>query len=253
MTICISAICTEKGEEHIVFAVDHMLTTANGEFEHTINKYEKINKNTVGMIAGDALLMQFFMDLDNFNDDYKTIQKTIQNKFKEKRKEKVKQKILDPLFLDIDFIKQSLNKKLDNPFVETILKQTLKTKLDSAVLLVGFEEDNAQISEIGDGGIYDFRNINFHTIGSGAIQAQNTLLFQKHSREDNLKTTLYNVYKAKKNAEVKQGVGKETEIGYLNKDKIEILNEENIKVLNDIYKYESSCGKNHDDLNNLNL
>ena len=59
MTVCISAICTEKGEEHIVFAVDHMLTTANGEFEHPINKYEIINKNTVAMVAGDALLMNY--------------------------------------------------------------------------------------------------------------------------------------------------------------------------------------------------
>ena len=50
MTICISAICKENEDEHIVFAVDHMITTYNGEFEHAIKKYNIINKNTVGML-----------------------------------------------------------------------------------------------------------------------------------------------------------------------------------------------------------
>ena len=71
----------------------------------------------------------------------------------------------------------------------------------------------------------------------------NTLLFQKHSKNDDLKTTLYNVYKAKKNSEAMQGVGKETEIGYLNKKGIKMLNEKNIKILNNIYHAELNFGK----------
>jgi len=46
----LSTICTEKEKEHIVFAVDHMLSNKFlGEFEHNINKYNLINKNTVLM------------------------------------------------------------------------------------------------------------------------------------------------------------------------------------------------------------
>jgi len=251
MTVCISAICTEKGEEHIVFAVDHMITTANGEFEHSINKYEIINKNTVAMIAGDALLMNYFMDLENFNENYVSIQKTIQRKFYEKRKERVKEKILDPLYLDSNFIRESLDSPQNNPLTQTILKEVLKVKINNAILLIGFIDNKAQISEISDGKVFDFRTINFHTIGSGDIQAQNTLLFQKQSRDDDLKATIYNVYKSKKNAEVKQGVGKETEIGFLNKNKIVILDEKSLNVLENIYKYESQCGKEHADLEKL--
>lgn len=251
MTICISAICTEKGEEYIVFAVDHMITTANGEFEHPIKKYEKINKNTIAMFAGDALLMQYFMNLENFEEDYNVIQKTIQHKFIKKRNEIIEQKVLSPLFLDKNFIQKSLEKPLDNPFIKTILMQILETKLDSAILLIGFEENKAQISKISDGDIYEFRNINFHAIGSGAQQAQNTLLFQKHSIEDNLLTTFYNVYKAKKNSEVKQGVGIETEIGYLNEDKMFMLTKKDINILNNIYKFESRYGKTHKDLEKI--
>ena len=251
MAVCISAICTEKGEEHIVFAVDHMLTTANGEFEHPINKYEIINKNTVAMVAGDALLMNYFMDLENFDDDYNSIQKTIKKKFYEKRKEIVKEEVLNPLYLDYDFIKNSMQSPQNNFLTKTILKEVLKVEINNAILLLGFIDNEAQISEISNGKIFDFRTINFHSIGSGNIQAENTLLFQKQSRDDDLKTTLYNVYRAKKNAEVTQGVGKETEMGFLNKNKIIILNKQSLNILENIYKYDSICWKEHKDLEKL--
>ncbi|MCL2115643.1 MAG: hypothetical protein FWH29_05425 [Methanobrevibacter sp.] len=77
----------EKNEDHIVFAVDHMITTANGEFEHPIKKYRNINKNTVAMIAGDALLMEYFTDLKNYEDNYKKLLKTFEKKLKTKRLE----------------------------------------------------------------------------------------------------------------------------------------------------------------------
>ena len=44
---------------------------------------------------------------------------------------------------------------------------------------MGFEDGNAKICEIVDTGIEDYTDINFSTIGSGSIQAQNTLLFQR--------------------------------------------------------------------------
>ena len=66
-----------------------------------------------------------------------------------------------------------------------------------------------------------------------------------------MKTTLYNVYKAKKNAEVMQGVGKETDIGYLNKNGVKILDTKNINILNEIYYIELNCGKQHNKLNDL--
>lgn len=99
---------------------------------------------------------------------------------------------------------------------------------------MGFEDGKAKISEIVDTCIEDYGQINFNTIGSGSIQAQNTLLFQHHSRQDDLKTTLYNVYKAKKNAEVMQGVGKETDIGYLSQNGVKMLDGKSINILDEI-------------------
>lgn len=71
MYICNS---TENEEENIVFGVDHMITTGLGQFEHDINKYKLLNDNTVGMIAGNALLMDYFLDEDYSQKSYSEIQ-----------------------------------------------------------------------------------------------------------------------------------------------------------------------------------
>lgn len=150
-------------------------------------------------------------------------------------------------------MKNLLKQQIVNEYQSNILKSITKARLNTAILLIGFEDNKAKISEISEAGIISFNQINFHTIGSGSIQAQNTLLFQKHSKNDDLKTTLYNVYKAKKNAEAMEGVGKETDIGYLNENKIKMLDKENIKILDDIYNTELTYGKNHEDLKKLNI
>lgn len=253
MTICISAICTENGEENLVFAVDHMITTGIGQFEHDINKYKCISSNVVAMVAGNALLMDYFLEDDYSEKSYDEIQLILEEKFKHKRLEKIQKEILDIYSIDFDFVKEILKNPISNEYQSIILKNITKAKLNTAILLIGFDGSKAKISEISDGEIENYNQINFHTIGSGSIQAQNTLLFQKHSKQDDLKTTLYNVYKAKKNAEVMQGMGKETDIGYLNKNGIKILDTKNINILNEIYYIELNCGKQHEKLNDLDI
>ena len=152
---------------------------------------------------------------------------------------------MDVFKIDWDDVKEILKNPITNEFQTRILKGITKIKLNTAILLMGFEENKAKISEIGDGGIETYDQIYFNTIGSGSVQAQNTLLFQKHSKLDDLKTTLFNVYKAKRNAEVMQGVGKETDIGYLSKNGITLLDEVSMGILDEIYDVELNYGKNH--------
>ena len=253
MTICISAICTENNKENVVFSVDHMITTGIGHFEHDICKYKVLSDNTVGMLAGNALLMDYFLEDDYSGKSYSEIQSVLEEKFKEKRLEKIQKEVLDVFKIDWDDVKEILKNPVTNEFQRLILKNITKTRLNTAILLIGFENKKAKISEIGDGGIEIFNQINFNTIGSGSIQAQNTLLFQKHSKQDDLKTTLYNVFKAKRNAEVMQGVGKETDIGYLNEKGITMLKEESIHILDEIYTAELNYGRQHKKLKGLNI
>ena len=251
MTICIAAICTKEKEEHIVFAVDHMITTRIGQFEHSINKYSILSDNVVGMLSGDALLMDYFFDQNYSEKTYCEIQSIIEEKFKEKRLEKIRKEILDVHSIDFDFLREILKNETLNEFQSKILRNVIHFSLNTSILLIGFKNNDAKICEINEWSIEDFSKISFHTIGSGSIQAQNTLLFQNHSKADDLKTTLYDVYKAKKNAEAMQGVGKETGIGFLNKNGLTMLDEEDIKILDEIYHMELNCGKEHEKLNDL--
>ena len=249
MTICISAICTENEENNIVFAVDYQEL---GKYEYDIIKYQCLNENTVGMIAGNALLMDYFLNEDYSEKSYAEIKKSIEEKFRQKRHEEV-QKILDVYSIDFDYLRELLKNPITNEYQKSILKSISKAKINAAILLIGFEDGEVKINEIGNFGTEDYTQINFSCIGSASIQAQNTLLFQQHSKNDDLKTTLYNVFKAKKNAEVMQGVGKKTDIGYITKDGIKLLTKEDIDVLNEIYGIELNYGKNNPKLDELKI
>jgi hypothetical protein len=152
----------------------------------------------------------------------------------------------------IEKIIESATQAFPNPLIEEMMKTNTKFKLKSSILLAGFDGNKAILSEISERTYADFRDMNFHAIGSGSIQAVNTLMFQKHDKNDSLSATIYDVYKAKRNAEVAQGVGKETELIVLTKGKgYKTLTGESFKALKDIYDEEVKVGRNHPTLKKL--
>lgn len=253
MTICIAAIAKERDKEYVVFSTDHMITTNMGQFEHSIVKYTQINKHTIAMLAGHALLFDDLVKLKNKDAKYDDIKKQIFENFKAKRREIIENEIYNIIGIDHQCYVNSLQNQMMNPLIQTILQRVTDFKLDTTILLAGFDNSLVQITSIEEKGILDWRPMNFHAIGSGYIQAVNTLLFQKHKKTDSLITTIYNVYKAKRNAEVIVGVGKETDISILCEKRIETLSPENIEILNGIYSREIEYGKNNSDLNKIQL
>lgn len=253
MTICIAAISKENDKEHIVFSTDHMVTTNMGQFEHSIRKYSCLNKNTVAMLAGQALLFDDLIKVENDCLNYELIKSKIFENFKNKRQSVIENEIFNVFGINQDFFKESLQKTIPNPYINTILQKVAEFKLKTQILLVGYIDSVAQITHIDENNLVEIRSMNFHCIGSGSIQATNTLLFQKHSKTNPLKPTIYSVYKAKKNAEVSEGVGKETELLVLNEDGVSKLSNEDISILDKIYKEELDYGKNHRELSNINV
>lgn len=253
MTICIAAIAKENDKEYVVFSTDHMVTTNMGQFEHSILKYSCLNKNTVAMLAGQALL---FDDLIKVGEDclnYELIKSKIFENFKKKRKEVIENEIFNVFGINQDFFKESLQKTIPNPYINTILQKVAEFKLNTQIILIGYIDSVAQITHVEENSVVEFRSMNFHCIGSGSIQAANTLLFQKHSKTNPLKPTIYSVYKAKKNAEVIAGVGKETELLVLNEEGVKKLSTEDMGILDKIYKEELGYGRNHNELNNITI
>ena len=111
MTICISAIGTEDNKEFIVFATDHMITTGTGQFEHTIAKYKELNKNTIAMLSGQALIFEDLINLENRNADYNKIKEQIFQNFKNKRKEIIENEIFSIYGINQDFFRNALKSR----------------------------------------------------------------------------------------------------------------------------------------------
>ena len=253
MTICIAAIAKQDGNEYIIFSTDHMVSTAIGQFEHSMIKYKEINKNTVAMLAGNPLIFDDLVKVEGKDLSYTQIQNGIFDNFKKKRKEIIRNEIFDVYGIDQKFFVEALTKQIPNAHINNILEQVSEFTLKTGILLIGFDNSIARISEITENGVSDFRDMNFHAIGSGNMQAVNTMLFQKHDKRETLLGTVYNVYKSKRNAEVLEGVGKETELLILGLDGCNKLGENDLKTLDKIYGNELNFGKKHKDLQKISI
>lgn len=255
MTICIAAIgkCKEDEEEKesIVFSTDHMVSVPLGQFEHAIKKYKKINDNTVAMLAGETLLFEPILDNLPTTGTFNSIKKKINENMNKILKQRINDDILKIYGVKHKFIEDCLKSPVQNPFVAKILETISEFSLKTGILLIGFQNGEAQISEINENRIVDFRDINFNAIGSGATQAINTMLFQKHSKVDDLKTTIYNVYKSKRNAEVAQGVGDETEMLILTKGNLYVIEKNEMDLLSKLYEKELKWGKTNPKLEEI--
>jgi len=253
MTICIAAMGKNDTDEVIVFATDHMVTIGElGQFEHSILKWREISPKTIAMLAGNPI---FFDNLTNISDPalpFSSITQEIHRNFKQKRKDIIKSEIFDIYGIDDEFVKGALATEIPNQHIAKILDQISQYSLETQILLIGFENQQAQIAVVDESNIANFRVINFNAIGSGMIQAINTLMFQKHGKNDDVLTTLYDVYKAKRNAEVAQGVGKETELLVLSqKTGCSRINDAQLNILSQIYNQELKMGRTHTDLEKL--
>jgi len=253
MTICIAAIGRDGNDEVIVAATDHMVTMGSlGQFEHTISKYKEINSDTIAMLAGIPLFFDDLIRVSDHSMDYAAIKLQVKKNFKEKRNEIFQDHVLDLYGLNWEYVAGAVKQPFPNQLIEEIMKKNINFRLKTTILLAGFDGDNAMITEISEKAFADYRDMNFHAIGSGNIQAVNTLMFQKHDKYDSLSSTIYDVYKAKRNAEVAQGVGKETELIILRKGAgCKILNRKGFDILKKIYEEELKLGRNHRKLNSL--
>lgn len=255
MTICIAAIGKDDDSECIVFATDHMLTIYKlWKFEHGITKYREIDTDTVAMLSGNALLFDDIIKGTSEEKTYEYIKKRILTNFKNIKEERITE-ILRKYHIEEKDIKKHIIECNENELLDVICDTIIKYDLETSILLIGFNENGkAMITSISDGEAVEYRDMNFNAIGSGQIQAINTLMFQRHDKANPLTMTIYDVYKAKRNAEVHEGVGRDTDIVILRKGTgCKKLEAEDLKILDHIYEEELTQGKTHEELEKMNI
>jgi hypothetical protein len=265
LTICIAAIGTENDQECIVFATDHMVSMNMGEehgywkFEHSIRKFKTINNNTIVMFAGNPLVIEELLNDTIGELNYTKIKNKIQENFKILRNKQLKNGLYDIFGIDEQFMRDNLGKEISNKYIERILDSYFEFSVGTSILLIGFEEycgkPYAMITSMNESGVVDFRELAFHAIGSGDSQAINTLLFQQHSKGDPILTTVYDVFKAKKFAEVCEGVGQKTDLGILRITGKTMIKSEDMEddkgILKRLYTDEMETARKHESLKSL--
>lgn len=223
-----------------------------GQFEHSTDKYRKVSSNTIAMLSGEVLLFNDVLKGVTEEEDLDQIAQRIHQNMIGIRDVRIGKMIFERLKIDFVFLKELLKAPTHNDVVKEIMGTIGKFKLDTTILVIGFKGGLAQLVEINEFNFTNTRDINFDAIGSGSVQALNTLLFQRHSKSDDLKTTLYNVYKAKRNSEVAIGVGRETDLFILFPDgKLHEISDEQVGRLANIYAEEMIHGKQHKDLKEM--
>jgi len=93
-----------------------------------------------------------------------------------------------------------------------LTSEIARTPLDSFLLVLGFSHTNGKIYRISSSGGVEICE-NFAAIGSGYYIAEASLFQRSHSRDNDIGTTLYNVYEAMRLGRVAPGVGERFQVG----------------------------------------
>jgi hypothetical protein len=148
MTICIAAIghCKDFGKEceAIVFATDHMITLHNiGQFEHAIEKFRKIGKNSIIMLSGQALMFEKTLKDISENDPINVMAENVHKNLITIRDEILNNNIFKKLKIDHKYLKEVLKLPQHNETINNILNYIEQLKLQTSIILAGFLDNKA--------------------------------------------------------------------------------------------------------------
>ena len=153
LTICIAAIGSESGKEFIVFATDHMVSMDMGDkgvwkFEHAIEKYKVINQQTIAMVAGVPLFLDRLTKKIEDKKTFEEIYIEIYRNFLSVREDLLNTNIFNIIGVNREFFEERLKEERNNPVIEETWEKILEFNLQTSILLIGFLNNEAAITEI---------------------------------------------------------------------------------------------------------
>ncbi|HEV2341506.1 MAG TPA: hypothetical protein VGS15_06900 [Candidatus Acidoferrales bacterium] len=230
MTVCIGALC-DNGQAAVV-AADKMVTFAapmSLQMEPPVlRKITKINDEAVVLFSGSvadgeeivSATKQQLKGLTNLpTQNVAEAVKTAYIALKEKR---IQETILGPL-LGADFPKfQSLlAQSASSQTLQQILAMVMQHNLQAETLVSGVDTSGAHLFAVSHPGVLlPLETMGYGAVGSGGLHAAVRLSLGQQNKVATILDTVYNVYEAKKAAEVAPGVGKLTDLAIIKNGKI---------------------------------
>lgn len=242
MTVCIAAAC-ENGQAAIV-ASDRMLSAPflTIEFDHPDAKIDMIGGRCVALTAGDALSVQDILvgglgvAAQLQDPTVELIAQHVRNRFVEVRKRRINEMVLGPRGLDFDLFYAGGIQRLPGELAMFLDAQIQQAQLGSSIILAGIDGSGAHIFAIEDPGTTQcFDRLGYHSVGSGHRHALLTLVAKAQHKTADLYTTIFNVFSAKKAAELAPGVGSATEMRIITRQGVQAVGSEMVERLEQIF------------------
>lgn len=219
VTVCIAAI----SDGMIIAASDRMLSAGLVEFEPPINKIQVITRSCFALIAGDTSVQGEALSIVRKEIDAKlqanpndwievgTVAQLWANALATIQRNRINATCLSPLGLSLDDIVNgtAIKSNLTDAAISAALAYRLP---QTETLIVGLDERGPHIYSLGNAHISCLDFSGFSAVGTGGYHASSYLMFNRQNPGMNASRTLYQVYAAKRHAEVAPGVGAATDM-----------------------------------------
>lgn len=241
MTICIASICEKK---YVIVAADRMITVTlpNIEYEQTTPKIIQITNNCVAATAGSALaytpiFREAKAEIEKASvTDIGQIVEHTKSAYTKMRNKKLEEQVLASIGLNLNSFYQ-MNQVLQPGIAQALLANISKFNYALWILVGGVDDNGGHIYRMENPGRYEcFDVIGFHAIGSGEHHAISTFIGNDFESWIDLRHGLAITFEAKKRSERATGVGPQTDICIVEKDKVTQLPEQMIAELEKTYQ-----------------
>lgn len=226
MTICIATSC--DGGKAIVVASDRMLSAPflTVEFDHQDAKIDQIGNNCVALSAGDALCVQDVLmggigaASQLQNPSIKTLADQVKHQFCDIRKQRINDFVFGPRGIDFDgFYQGGMISRFPQDLSMLIDSQVQRYELGTTILIAGVDDAGGHIYSIGDpGSMACFDRVGYHAIGVGHLHALLKLVALGQHQSKSVNETIFNVFCAKRVAELAPGVGQATSMKIVSRE-----------------------------------
>jgi hypothetical protein len=220
MTICITAICGNAGEEAIIIACDKMVSMGGYvSGDKMIRKADPILYDWTLMFAADDIspstpIVKEIRELHTTPKTLKGVADVIKGAYRNQRNRQIEDEILQPIGLSMKSFLSDGKSQLSERAYEKIFDRIESYDLGIELLVEGYDSEQDRdphiftVTNPGKCNFYD--KVGFWAIGSGQHQAIASLFATEYEKFEPLEVCVTKVLVAKFMAESSIGVGKDT-------------------------------------------
>lgn len=220
MTVCVAAICADG--RAIVVAADRMLTMGpplNMELEQDRPKIQPLGGRHLILVSGDAVLGSEIIRAasaalrERRDVGITGVGRALVDAYVATRSRVIEDHVLKPIGYSLQQFLATGAAQLGQQIFGGLIQQMAAVVAGVELLAVGFDEGGPRIAFIHHPGSIRWQEtLGFHAIGTGGIHACVAFLLRGCSTKCSVEQTMFDVFAAKKAAEIAPGVGAATDM-----------------------------------------